>query len=144
MAILRGNRYGVWDMNEASKIQIRFEEEGNLRASDLMPGEGCLYQGVVYIKLGWGDVELHPHVPDEYRLAAGEEGMNKKKQFFFRPDTYCVTTLLGGEKVYPVDIELIVKRFTLNQVEKKCVDGVDQPKGMNARRAQSPSGAQGL
>lgn len=91
------------------KIKIKFEEEEEgWRCADLMAGEGCVYNGVVYIALGYSDVVLNTY--DEYRMTPGEEGVNKKKCFFFRPDISAVTTLQGETIVAPVAIEIVVKR----------------------------------
>lgn len=93
---------------DEQKIKIKFEEEEEgWRVADLIPGEGCIHNGIVYIKLGFGDVVLQTY--DEYRMTPGEDGVNKKKQFFFRPDTACITTLQGETVIAPVAIEVIVK-----------------------------------
>jgi len=94
---------------EEQQIRITFEEEKEgWRASDLKIGEGCIHNGNLYIKLGWGDVELR--VEDEFRTAAGIDGAQKKKHFFFRPLDACITTLIGAEVITPVSVEIIVRK----------------------------------
>lgn len=97
-------------MKDEQKIKIKFEEEEEegWRCADLMPGEGCIYNGIVYIALGFSDVVLQTY--DEYRMTSGQEGVNKKKHFFFRPDISAVTTLRGETIVAPAEIEITVKR----------------------------------
>lgn len=100
-------------MSEEQKIKITFEEENEgWRAADLMPGEGCIYNGIVYIALGFGDVALQTY--DEFKLTPGEEGRKKKKHFFFCPNDSTITTLQGEVVVTPAAIEIIVRRKGFN------------------------------
>lgn len=93
-------------------IDIHFEqEEQGWRAADLMPGEGCVYQGEVYIKLGFSTVELHTY--DEHRMSPGTAGEGKRKHFFFHVNDSSVTTIVGNESVTPAKISVNVKIIKL-------------------------------
>jgi hypothetical protein len=84
-------------------MDIKFTgKESSWRVADLKPGEAGILEdhSTVIIALGFsGNVELHTH--DEHRTKPGENGVLKKKHFFFKVNDHSVVGLTGETKVFP-------------------------------------------